>query len=110
MNPATTIPLTVTPEAADRVAELGYQGELDRMLEFLRQVLTGLQGLEVYLVPPYDTGDEDGLIIQAACDPATRDVNRKAKHRWRDWRFQTFSPDVYRHFVLFLVDGTPHVR
>ena len=108
MTSATTIPLTVTTEAADRVAELGYQAELDRMLEYTRHVVTGVQALEVFLVPPYDTGDEPGIIIQATCDPAARDVNDPVERRWDDWTIATFAPDVYRHFVLFIVDGTHH--
>ncbi len=54
----TTIRITVTPEAAVRVAELGMQAELDQMLEHTRQTVPGLKSIEVQETLPYDTGDE----------------------------------------------------
>ncbi len=39
---ATTFPVSITPEAAARVAELGMQAELERMLEHTRQTVPGL--------------------------------------------------------------------
>src|SRR5262249_11592159 len=59
-----TVPLTVTQEAAARVAELGMQREFDQMLEHMRQTVPGLLAIEVELAEPYDTGDEPRVLIQ----------------------------------------------
>ncbi len=57
--------VTVTPEAAARVADLGMQADLERMLEQARQVLAGLESLEVVLEPAWDMADEPYLTIRA---------------------------------------------
>lgn len=36
-----SVPITITPEAAARVAKLGMQAELERMLEHTRQTVPG---------------------------------------------------------------------
>ncbi len=103
----TTIPVTVTPEAAERVAELGMHAELERMLEHTRQTVPGLRSIEVQLALPYDTGDETTLLIQA-----TR-ADRQLPHdptedEWDAWKIETFPPDVYRYFVLLTVYESSH--
>jgi hypothetical protein len=97
MQTHTAIPVTVTPEAADRVAELGLQTEFEHMLEHARQTIPGLQRIEVELAPPYDMGDEDRVRIQAFRDPATRTPEDRTWREWIDWEISTFSPDVLRY-------------
>jgi hypothetical protein len=67
MNP-TTIPVTITPEAAARVAELGMQRELERMLEHALRSVPGLRSVEVKLELPYDTDVETSITIQVLVD------------------------------------------
>ncbi len=105
MAAALIVPLTIEPEAAARVAELGMQAELDRMLEHTRQVVSKLQHIRVVLEPPYDTGDEPYLTIEATRggsyagdDPTQRE--------WGDWLVNSFPPDVWRHFGLLVLYGT----
>ena len=64
MATSTTVPLTVLPEAAARVAELGMQAEFERMLQHTRQTLPGLRSIRVYLAEPYDTDNEPRVVIQ----------------------------------------------
>jgi hypothetical protein len=49
MTSAATIPVSVTPEAAARLAELGFQAQADRMIEYARQNLPELVRIEVGL-------------------------------------------------------------
>ena len=59
-------PVTVTPEAMARIAELGMQAELERMLEHTRKTVPGLRAIEVQLALPYDTGNETSIVIEAS--------------------------------------------
>src|SRR5437879_6133803 len=99
MSTTHAIPLTVEAEAAALVAELGLQTELEQMLEQARQTITGLRRLQVKIAPAYDTGEE-GIIIEATRDPASRDRNEWTWEQFSRWKIATFSPDVYRHFTL----------
>ncbi len=92
--------VTVTEEAAARVAELGLQAELEQMIEKARQMVPALKRIEVVLVPTYDIGDEPGINIQATRGDAFR-LDDPTEARWSLWKRQTYSPDVWRHFQLF---------
>ena len=92
-----TVPLTVTPEAAARVAELGMQREFEQMLEHGQQTVPALVAVEVELAEPYDTGDESSVLIQFIMknphledDPTYWD--------YAAWKVQTFPPEVCWHF------------
>jgi hypothetical protein len=93
------IPLTVEPEAAALVSELGLQAELDQMLEHARQTIAGLRRLQVRFGPAYDTGEER-VIIEAVRDPASRASKAWTREQYSRWKSAAFSPDVYRHFTL----------
>jgi hypothetical protein len=94
-----TVPLVVEPEAASLVAELGLQVELEQILEHARQTITGLRRLQVKIAPAYDTGEE-GIIIEASRDPASRNNSNWNWEQFSRWKIATFPPDVYRHFTL----------
>jgi hypothetical protein len=105
MNPTTNVPLTVTPEAAARVAELGMQRELEEMLERARQSVPDLRAIDVQLWGPYDEGDEPRVVILATkasrilpYDPTENELGR--------WEVTTFPPDVCRHFVMLIMYET----
>ncbi len=105
----TTIPITVTPEAAARIAELGMQAELDRMLDHTVETVPGLRSIEVQLFETYDAGDENGLTIWStrvnphlADDPTNR--------QWGAWLVRTFPPGVCRYFCMLSVYEPDHAR
>ncbi len=99
MSVLTTVPLTIEPEAAARIAELGMQAEFEQMLEHTRQVVPNLDRINVTLALPYDTGDEPGIIIEAMRnDPYVGDD--RTWWEWGGWFVNTFPPDVCRHFVM----------
>jgi hypothetical protein len=100
----TTLPVTIAPEAAAHVAELGLQREFDMMLERIRKIAPGLRSITVTLAPPYDTGDEFCVLIEVVMDNPHKPYN-PAVREWGNWKIQTFSPDVHRHFVLLATYG-----
>jgi hypothetical protein len=102
-----TIPVTATPEADARVAELGMQIELERMLEHTRQTVPGLRAVEVQLALPYDTGDETTIVIQGVRNQHHLDDD-PTDTEWGRWQARTFSPDVCRYFVMMSVCGSSH--
>jgi hypothetical protein len=109
MTLATNVPLTVQPDAAQRVAELGLQAELDRMLEHVRQTVPCVQRIDIWLQPPYDTGPDPAVIIEVyQSEPGRWQYSDWEK--WRDWLLETFSPDVWRHFAMWPVHDPNHAR
>jgi hypothetical protein len=71
MSAVGTIPLTVAPEAAARVAELGMQAEFQKMLDHIPQVVPGLCRIEVTLWVPEDFDDDPRVTIEAAAAAPT---------------------------------------
>jgi hypothetical protein len=108
MNP-TTIPVTITPEAAARVAELGMQREFEMMLDYVRQISPGLRSVEADLRLPYDTGDDLGVLIKGRlAEPYCRESGLRSQ--LRAWRSATFSPDVGRYFSILLTGASEDAR
>jgi hypothetical protein len=107
MATTTNVPLTIHTNAAQRVAELGMHAELERMVEHIRQTIPCLQRIDIWLQPPYDTGDDPGIIIHVyQSEPDRWEYGDWEK--WRDWVIETFSPDVWRHFTMWTVHEPSH--
>src|SRR4051794_5189353 len=97
-------PVTISPEATARVAELGLQREFEQIVEHTRRSIPGLQRIEVTLAPAHDTGGDPRVILDAFLSGRESLVD-PTFNRWRDWVLATFPPDVWRHFMLLTVDG-----
>ena len=103
-----TIPVTVTPEAAARIAELGFEAHVETMLEYARQHVPGLERLEVVLNERYDMGGEPGVAIDAYSLPVF-DPDDQTFWKITRWATTTFPPEVLQHLHLSLAPGTGHV-
>jgi hypothetical protein len=104
MTTSATVPVTVTPEAAARITELGFQTQVDRMIDYARQHLPEVTRIAVVLNDRYDMGGEPGVAIEAFSrqfDPAKRITDRIDK-----WLVLEFAPEVLEHL---LVDFLPEV-
>jgi hypothetical protein len=99
MSAPATVPVTITPEAAARVAELGMQAELERMIEHARQSIPGLRRVEVIQFERYDLGGEPGVSLEAYSDQPL-EVEQKAWWDWVGWEVTTFPPEVCEHLSL----------
>jgi hypothetical protein len=99
MATTSAVPVNVEPEAQALVNELGMQAEYERMLDFLRANVPNLRRIEVSYAPPYDTGLEPAVWIQAwRAQPPEPD-----EHFWLPigrWKTSTFPPEVCDRFTL----------
>jgi hypothetical protein len=104
------VPVTVSPEAAARIAELGIGSAVERMLAHARRTIPGLKALEVILEPTYDLGPpDDWLTIRALCD-RDWDPEDKAEDEFGRWRITTFPPEVCQHIALLIHYRTGRAR
>lgn len=103
------VPITIRPDAAARLAELGMQTEMQQMIDRALQVVPELAAIEVEIAERYDTGGEPGVSIVAYSDRAfvpedlaTWDVT--------DWMVETFPPQVLQHLCLQIISGRSNAR
>jgi hypothetical protein len=107
MTMSAAVPVNVTPEAAARIAALGLQAAVDRMLDHARRRFPDLNRIEVVLYDRYELGDERGLAIEAYVrrpfDPADqedRDLDR--------WMVLEFPPAILQHVILCYRPRSPY--
>jgi hypothetical protein len=107
MTMSATVPVTVTPEAAARIAHLGFQAEVDRIIDYARQHLPDLDRIEVELHDQYDLSDEPLLVIEAygrrPFDPADKTENEMDR-----WIVTEFPPEVLENVIYHYRPGAPH--
>jgi hypothetical protein len=102
-----TVPITITDEAKDYVAELGMQEPFQRMLDHALVSIPGLRELRVSVQPAYDVGMPCILFEALKAFPGLDDPT---EGNWGRWRTSEFPPEVYQHFVLLVVYGTADAR
>jgi len=103
----TSVPVAVTPEASVRIAELGLQAAVDRMVDYARQHFPELERIEIVLHERFELGDQPGLAVDACsrrpfdpADPTDRELDR--------WMVREFPPRVLEHLILCYRPGVPH--
>ncbi len=107
MTTATEVKVTVTPEAAARVAELGFQKEFDQLIEHARKTIPGVRKIEAIMEPPDDMHPEDQVVIWIGiADEQFR--NNPGVKAYKLWRVETFSPDVCWHIVTVPTTAGPN--
>jgi hypothetical protein len=109
MNASTDVPVTITPEAAVRLDELGMHKELEQMIAHAREVVPGLAAIEVEIAERYDTGGEPGINITAYSDQVFLPGDSTSWDLIR-WDVETFPPQVLEHLCILLSPGKPHAR
>jgi hypothetical protein len=107
MTTSVTVPVTVTPEAAARLAELGFQSQAERMIDYARQNLPDLVRIEVVLNERYDMGGEPGVVINA-WSRGTFDPNEPFDWSLTRWMTRQFPPEVLEHLHLSHLLGADH--
>jgi hypothetical protein len=108
MNIPTGVPVTISDEAEAWATTMGLRADLERVLEHAVQEVPGLLRMRVVLVPPYDTGDEDHLVIEALHDAAGFATRADFEKSWCKWEIETFPPEVLRHFTLMPIKEPGH--
>jgi hypothetical protein len=106
MTPTRTIPATWTPEATTRVAELGFQAQVELMIEYARENLPGLTRIEVVLNDRYDMGGEPGVAIEAY----SRQFDSAGARISSDlvkWEVSEFPSEVLEHLLINFLPEWP---
>src|SRR4051812_17732859 len=93
MPAALSVPVSVSPEAAARVAELGHGEIFDRMLEQVCRLIPGLVEVVVILVPDYDEDDggEPGILLMGHVDAGVG-IDNPGHERFSEWKLTTYPP------------------
>jgi hypothetical protein len=107
MSATTTVPITVSPEAAAFVAQSGFQEPLERMLEHTRQVIPALRAIQVVLERIVHEDNRPIVVIEATRDDPYREEER-SEHQWHRWQLETFPPEVCQTFLLFTYQPPGH--
>ena len=92
-----TVPVNITPEAAERIAERGLKEPLDQMIEQAIKRVPGIRRVEISLEGPYDTHDEAYLCALAYRDPQfyqESDPVTPEERQYDRWIVEAFPPDV----------------
>ena len=97
-----TVPITITDEAKDYVAELGMQEPFQRMLDHAVETISALRELRVSVQPAYDLG-APCVLLDAVTPPPRSGYYDTTEDEWGRWRVTTFPPEVFQHFVLLVV-------
>jgi hypothetical protein len=110
MATTTNIPITITPEAATRVAELGMQREFAQMLDHAKQAIPRLRALTATLT--FDPEEEvDPRVLMLATVPLPeRPEEDKTEWDFGRWQIHTFPPAVSSQFCLMTEYEAPHGR
>src|SRR5260370_27392206 len=106
----TTIPVNVTPEAAERIAERGLQMSIDQMIEQAVKMVPGIRRVEISLEGPYDTHYEQYLHAIAFRDPELFRLDIPEEDRFSRWIVEEFSPDIRWQVQLHIHCDAPHAR
>jgi hypothetical protein len=109
MNAIPTVPLTITPEAGVRVAELGMQVELEQMLDRAQQIVPGLKRMNVELAERYDLGGEPGVTVRVFHyeeDPLEEDLESVLG----SWMTRSFPPKVCGCLVILIDQENEYAR
>ena len=102
MATGAVIRITVSSDAAVRIAQLGLEPSYEAMLDHAQEAVPELRSLEVTLEHDLEEPREPTLVLNmyrphpaAADDPTPR--------QWRSWIAQTFPAAVCQHFALVTI-------
>jgi hypothetical protein len=100
MNTSAAVPVTVAPEAAARIAELGMHAQVDRMLDYARQHIPELVRIEIVLNERYEEDAPSGVAIDTYSQRPFDSADRTDAELSR-WMVTTFPPEVLEHIHLW---------
>jgi hypothetical protein len=107
MATSTDIAVTIAPEAAARVAELGLEPQFQQILEHTKQTVPGLKAIEVAFERLVEDPDNP-IVVLEAIRALPRPEGDDPTERVDLWTIETFEPDVLRHFIVMTCFESPH--
>lgn len=102
MPTVATIPVTIQPDAAAFLAEIGMERDLERMLDHAKATIAHLYAIDIELHDYPETGPPS-LTIHAHRDPYPGESDR-AWLTFSNWAGATFRPEVLQNMSLMTVD------
>src|SRR5262249_23523503 len=105
--PATTIPVTATPEGDQFVGEAGFRDAYEQLLEHRRKTAPHLRSISVTFHPYCDDSCEEFVTFHAFSGAPSAERHAAARE-WMTWAMAQLPYEVRRHFVLFAVSGETH--
>jgi len=100
MIPSLTVPVRVTPEAAARVADLGLEGAMRRMIDYARQHLPEATRIEVVLYERDEAGEPPGVAIEVYTPFPSFDPAARTHGQIGEWLVSEFPPQVLEHLLI----------
>lgn len=101
---ATTVPVTIAPQAAELINELGLRDAIEQMIEHTRQVVPDLQTIELGReIQPSDCPEDRYVVIEAWRTGPTP-LEDPTDDEWREWFLRAFPPKVTAWVVFHLFD------
>jgi hypothetical protein len=89
----------MSPEAAARVAELGFPQVVEDLLAQAHALLPGLRSIHLSLVSSYEMDDIPWLVLECSSARPEREA-RDGLVAWYTWRAENLPFEVARHFML----------
>jgi hypothetical protein len=99
MSQALSPPVSISSDAAARLAELGFQHFAEDLLAQALSLLPGLQSVQLVLVPSYEMDDIPWLVLECHGERSEQEA-RDAVIAWYTWRADHLPFDVGRQFLL----------
>src|SRR5580765_480212 len=98
------VPVTMTREASARITELGFQNQVEQMIDHARHHLPEVVRIEVVLNERFDMGGEPGVTVEAYSSRAYDPTEPIFAHL-SDWAVDTFPPEVLEHLHIAFLRG-----
>jgi hypothetical protein len=108
MTTSMTVPVTVTSQAAARIAALSLEAALHRMIEYIRQNLSELTRIEVVQYERDELGDKPGLAVDVYCPFESYDPSARIRGKLGEWLVSKFPAEVLEHLTIDYLPEAPN--
>jgi hypothetical protein len=103
-----TVPVRVSPEAAARVASLGLEAEMRRMIDYARQLLPEATRIEVVLYERDEVGEPPGVAVEVYTPFDSFDPDVRTRGKIGEWLVAEFPPQVLEHLLIDHLPEAPN--
>jgi hypothetical protein len=110
MSTATTVPVTITPEAAGHVNGLGLERELAQILDYIQKTAPDLLRIEAVLDYDRDSPVPDAELVRAYLPEPYGPIDLQWQHEFDRWILTTYPVAISMHFVVTTRYEAPHGR
>jgi len=103
-----TVPVRVAPDAGARIAKLGLDAEMSRMIDYVRQRLPQLTRIEVALYERDEPGEPPGVAIEVYTPFDCYDASGRTRARIGEWLVSDFPSYVREHLLIDYLPEAAH--